>query len=157
MTHVLATAMWAGGVIAATALLRCLRRTGAASVPAQQTAAFCSALSHLATGAFAIVLVTGLYNVLQDTAQTGEPLFSLAWGSVLAAKLACVAFAALLGGWNRLAVLPDLRLRAERHDSAYPAVQRRFEAALAVEAVVMVAVLVLAALLGHTAPSTGAS
>ncbi|MCA8276545.1 CopD family protein [Burkholderia sp. AU30280] len=157
LTHVLATAMWAGGVIAATALLRCLGRTGAASVPAQQTAAFCSALSHLATGAFAVVLVTGLYNVLQDTAHTGAALFGIAWGRVLAAKLTCVAFAALLGGWNRLVVLPDLRLRAERHDTGYPAAQRRFDRALAVEAVVMVAVLALAALLGHTAPTAGAS
>jgi copper resistance protein D len=155
LAHVLATALWAGSVIAAAGLLQCFGR--GAHGPAEQRAAFCSGLSHVATGAFAVVLVTGFYNVLQDTAHTGAPLLGLAWGRVLAAKLACVAFATLLGGWNRLVVLPALRMRAEQHDPGYPAAQRRFDTALCIEAAVMLAVLALAAVLGHTAPTAGMS
>ncbi|WP_152603286.1 MULTISPECIES: CopD family protein [Burkholderia] len=155
LTHVLATALWAGSVIAAAALL--LRAVRGAHGPDEQRAAFCSALSYVATGALVVVLATGGYNVLQDTAHTGAPLLGLAWGRVLAVKLACVAFATLLGGWNRLVVLPALHMRAERHDPGYPAAQRRFDAALCIEAVVMLAILALAAVLGHTAPTVGPS
>jgi copper resistance protein D len=155
VAHVVATALWAGSVIAAACLLQRVGRDDHGA--AEPRAAFCSALSHVATGAFVVVLATGLYNVLQDTAHVGTPLLGLAWGRVLAAKLACVAFATLLGGWNRMVVLPDLQVRAERHDAGFQALQRRFDTALAVEAVVMLAVLALAALLGHTAPTVGTS
>jgi copper resistance protein D len=155
LIHLLATASWAGSVIAAAGLLRSLGPPARGAL--EQVAAFCSALSYLATGAFAIVLVTGFYNVLQDTAHTSAPLLGLAWGRLLAAKLVCVALAVALGGWNRLAVLPDLRLRAERHDPGYPVAQRRFDTALGIEAALMVAVLALAALLGHSAPTVSPS
>ncbi|WP_407671903.1 CopD family protein [Paraburkholderia hospita] len=120
-----------------------------------QKAALCSALSQLATVALAVVLVTGFYNAMQDTAHASAPLFGTAWGRLLATKLACVALATSLGGWNRLVVLPDLHARAERLDPAYPAVQRRFDSLLLTEALAMLAILALAPVLGHMAPTGG--
>jgi copper resistance protein D len=153
VVHLLATALWAGSVIVAAVLLRG-SSCGQVGSPAQR-AAFCSALSRLATAALVIVLVTGFYNVVQDTAQAGAPIFAITWGRVLAAKLTCVALAIVLGGWNRLVILPSLRTRAEQHDPGYLATQHRFDQLLTVEAVAMLAVLTLAAVLGHTAPTIG--
>ncbi|WP_156992304.1 CopD family protein [Paraburkholderia oxyphila] len=154
VVHLLATALWAGSVIAAAVLLK--GRLRGSDVSPEQRTAFCSALSHLATSALVVVLGTGFYNVLQDTAHAGAPLLDMNWGRLLAAKLTCVMAAILLGGWNRLVVLPDLRARAHRDDPDYHVVQHRFNRALVMEAAVMFAVLTLAAVLGHTAPTAGA-
>jgi len=153
VVHLSATALWAGSVIVAAVLLGgCVRPED--DSPGQR-AAFCSSLSHLATAALVVVLVTGFYNVLQDTAHASAALLQMGWGRVLVAKLACVVLAIVLGGWNRMVVLPALRTRAEQNDPAYTAQQRRFDRALAAEAVIMLAVLSLAALLGHTSPTAG--
>ena len=126
-----------------------------AHAAAGQRATFCNELSHLATAALVVVLVTGLYNVMQDTAQASAPLISMGWGRILAAKLVCVAAAVALGGWNRLVVLPDLRARAQRDGPAFMAAQGRFNTWLSVEALAMLAVLAFAAVLGHTPPTGG--
>ncbi|WP_157695933.1 CopD family protein [Caballeronia hypogeia] len=155
VVHLFATAFWAGSVIVDAILLTGMLRV--ASGGARQRAAFCSALSHLATSALVIVLVTGLYSVLQDGPHVGAAVLQMMYGRVLAGKLACVALAILLGGWNRAVVLPNLRTCAEQNGPGCLAHQRRFDVALAVEAVAMLAVLSLAALLGHTAPTVGSS
>ncbi|RKE37877.1 putative copper resistance protein D [Paraburkholderia sp. BL23I1N1] len=153
VVHLSATALWAGSVIVAAILSRGLGREP--SRPPGQRAAFCSALSHLATAALVFVLVTGFYNAVQDTAQASAPLLRTHWGRLLAAKLACVVLVTLLGGWNRMAILPDLLVLAERNDPDSPAAQRRFDGVLSVEALVMLAVLALAAVLGHMSPTGG--
>lgn len=153
VVHLSATALWAGSVIVAAILLYRLSRE--AGISPRQRADFCSALSYLATLALVVVLVTGVYNAVQDAAHASAPLFGTAWGRLLATKLACVALAITLGGWNRMMVLPDLHARAERHDPGYAAVQRRFDGLLSVEALTMLAVLALAAVLGHTSPPGG--
>ncbi|WP_179405526.1 copper resistance D family protein [Burkholderia guangdongensis] len=152
VVHLGATALWAGSVIVAATVLR---RSPATHAMAEQRATFCNELSHLATAALVVVLVTGFYNVMQDTAQASAPLFGMGWGRILAAKLVCVATAVALGGWNRLVVLPDLRARARQDSVAFMAAQGRFDAWLSVEALVMLAVLSIAAVLGHTSPTGG--
>lgn len=51
--------------------------------------------------------------------------------------------------------LSALRTLAGKSDPAYTVRQQCFDRALAAEAVVMLAVLSLAALLGHTSPTAG--
>jgi putative copper resistance protein D len=153
VVHLFATALWAGSVIVAAILLRQIVREPGR--PSGETAAFCAALSHLATAALVLVLVTGFYNAVQDTAQASAPLLHTGWGRLLAAKLSCVLLATLLGGWNRMSILPDLLGLAERNDPGYSAAQRRFDGVLSVEALIMLAVLALAAVLGHTSPTGG--
>ncbi|RKP44163.1 CopD family protein [Trinickia fusca] len=153
VVHLCATALWAGSVIVAAATLRW--SAPKAQVAAEQRVAFCTELSHLATAALLIVLITGFYNVMQDTAQASGPLFGTAWGWILAAKLVCVASAVALGGWNRVVVLPALHAQAHQDGPALMAAQGRFNAWLSVEALVMLAVLAIAAVLGHTSPTGG--
>jgi putative copper resistance protein D len=152
VAHLCATALWAGSVIVAVVVLRASRSARAA---AGQRTAFCTELSYLATAMLVVVLITGFYNVMQDTAQASAPLSGMAWGRILAAKLACVIAAVALGGWNRLKVLPDLRATAQQDGPAVLAVQARFNTWLAVEALAMLAVLAIAAVLGHTSPTGG--
>jgi len=153
VVHLCTTALWAGSVIAATFVLS--RGAGTAQATPGQRAAFRTELSHLATAALVVVLMTGLYNTMEDTAQASAPLFGTAWGRILAAKLACVAAAVALGGWNRLVVLPDLRAKVRQGGPAFLAAQARFDTWLSIEALVMLAVLTIAAVLGHTSPTGG--
>ncbi|MEX3689812.1 CopD family protein [Paraburkholderia sp. BR14263] len=154
LVHLCATALWAGSVIVASVILRRAAPVADASA-GQRAAAFRLGLSHLATAALLVVLITGLYNVMQDTAQAGVPFFGTAWGRVLSAKLACVAAAVALGGWNRWLILPDLCANAQQDGPVFMAALGRFDAWLTVEALVMLAVLVFAAVLGHTSPTGG--
>jgi copper resistance protein D len=155
VVHLGATALWAGSVIVAAVLLRRFTRASHGGAP-EPSAAFCAQLSHLATTALLVVLITGVYNVMQDTAHASQPLFGMAWGRVLAAKLTCVVLAIALGGWNRMVVLPALCARAEQHDAAgYLALQRSFDRWLTIEAFIMLAVLTIAGVLGHTSPTGG--
>ncbi|MCP3727561.1 CopD family protein [Paraburkholderia sp. CNPSo 3272] len=153
LVHLCATALWAGSVIVASVMPR--RAAPVADASAGQRAAFRLGLSHLATAALLVVLITGLYNVMQDTAQAGVPFFGTAWGRVLSAKLACVAAAVALGGWNRWMILPGLCANAQQDGPVFMAALGRFDAWLTVEALVMLAVLVFAAVLGHTSPTGG--
>lgn len=90
VVHLFATALWAGSVIVAAGLLGGLVRP--ANDSPRRRAAFCSALSHLATAALVVVLLTGFYNVLQDTAHANASLLHMGWGRVLVAKLTCVCW-----------------------------------------------------------------
>jgi putative copper resistance protein D len=150
IVHLCATAIWAGSVIVAAIVLR---RSATAQASIESRAAFRSELSYLATAALVVVLVTGFYNVLQDTGEADVRFFATPWGRILAAKLVCIATAVGLGGWNRLVVLPKLHAQALRDDSSFAATQKRSDVLLSVEALAMLVILVIAALLGHTPPT----
>ncbi len=150
VVHLGATALWAGSVIVAAPLLRRWPRIDAETDLARLR--FCARLSELATAALAIVVVTGIYNTLQDTAHLNGPLLGVPYGKLLTLKLAFVALAVLLGGYNRMVCLPHLRAAVAAGDDAQPA-QRRFNQLLAIEAVAMLAVLTIAGVLGHTSPT----
>ena len=156
--HLAATALWAGSVIVAAPLLR--HWSAAATVdPAYvgtfSRVRFCTRLSHLATCALAVVIVTGIYNATQDTAHLATPLLDVAYGRVLTLKLILVTLAVLLGAYNRMIYLPRLQRTAAGGGQAYSDAQRSFDWLLAVEAVAMLAVLAVAGMLGHTSPSGG--
>jgi len=153
VVHLGATALWAGSVIVAAPVLRRWNETAPAT-PARH-AAFCTRLSHLATSALAVVIVTGIYNVTQDTAHLTAPLLSVLYGRMLSLKLVFVTVAVLLGGYNRMIYLPRLHTTAADGGTAYRDAQRSFNRLLAVEAVAMLLVLAVAGVLGHTSPSGG--
>jgi putative copper resistance protein D len=142
--HLVFVSVWAGEVFAAVAG----RLPGQ---PPEQDAAlherlgYVQSLSASATVALAGVFATGLFNAWRNlgsvAAVTGNP-----YGELLVAKIALVFAAAALGGINRFIVIPRLA-----GDSANAA---RFTMVLRVEAAVLMAVLVLAALLSSTSPPT---
>lgn len=151
VVHLTATALWAGSVMVAAFLLR--RWNAAASDVPARCEAFCTRLSHLATMALAAVIVTGIYNAMQDTAHLTAPLLSVLYGRVLTLKLVFVTLAVLLGGYNRMIYLPRLQTTAVSGGAAYRDAQRAFDRLLAVEAIAMLVVLAAAGVLGHTSPS----
>ena len=136
--HVLATAAWAGAVFAAAL---CLPR---GDVPAVDGPGYARRLSAVATASLAVVALTGGAGAWQELGGTLAPMSpssSMDWGVVLDVKLALVAVAVALGGFNRFVVMPSL-----------PSGWRRFEHVLRIEAVVLLAALVAAAVLANGEP-----
>ena len=157
--HLAATALWAGSVIVAAPVLWRRGAEAATAVEADVARAnrvrFCTYLSHLATGALAVVIVTGIYNATQDTAHLTTPLLDVLYGRVLTLKLIVVTVAVLLGAYNRMIYLPRLQHTVAGGGQAYRNAQCSFDRLLAVEAVAMLAILIVAGVLGHTSPSGG--
>jgi putative copper resistance protein D len=144
--HLLAASLWAGLVLC-TAVGP--RWHPASRDDAQRTWRFVAALSRVATVALGLIALSGLFAAWRALG-TPVGVTRSAYGQLLAIKLLLVAAAAALGGFNRWAVLPRLRL-ALQGASAGIAV-RRFRRVIGIEAVVLLAVLALAALLAGTEP-----
>ncbi len=136
--HLLATGLWAGGVF--TAALVVLR----GHPDAVDCTRYAARLSMLATVALAGVVLTGAaiaWHGLGGTLAPLVPADGSPWGIVLDVKLALVLLAVALGGVNRLVVMPSL-----------PDSRARFARVLRVEAVVLLAALVAAAVLANGEP-----
>ncbi|MCX4146276.1 CopD family protein [Paraburkholderia madseniana] len=151
--HLCGMALWSGSVIVAAFVLS--RWDVASSRTIEQRADFCVQLSHLATVSLGVVVVSGIYNATQDTAHLAAPLLSVQYGRVLTLKLVLVTLVVLLGGTNRMLILPQLQAASTSSDPLFHIAQRRFGRLLILEAVAMLAVLATAAMLGHTSPSAG--
>ncbi|MCK9688132.1 CopD family protein [Scleromatobacter humisilvae] len=136
--HLLATGLWAGSVFAA-ALVVLRGRPDAIDVVRHARG-----LSSTATAALAGVAATGVaiaWHGLDGSAAALAPASGSSWGFALDVKLALVAIAAALGAFNRFAVMPAL-----------PASWPRFAHVLRVEAGVLLAALVAAAVLANGEP-----
>jgi copper resistance protein D len=151
LTHLCATAVWAGAVIVGAATLY-RRRHDILPEQLAARAAFCAYLSHVASISLVVVIVTGIFNATRDTAHLTAPWLDTQYGRVLTLKLVFVALAILLGGFNRMTYLPRLLAGAENRSSASAHAKRGFDRLVSFEAATMTAVLVIAALLGHTSP-----
>ncbi len=133
--HVLATSLWAGAVFAA---VLCAAR----GVPdAGDGPRYAARLSSVASWALAVAALTGAWSAWRGLGAPLSPLASSNWGVVLDVKLALVAATVALGGFNRFVVLPTL-------PRAWP----RFARILRIEAALLAAVLVAAALLANGEP-----
>jgi putative copper resistance protein D len=82
-------------------------------------------------------------------------LLSVPYGQLLTAKLTLVIVAVVLGAYNRMIYLPRFSRVAGGEDSAVLRALRSFERLLVLEALAMLGVLIVAAILGHTSPSGG--
>jgi putative copper resistance protein D len=147
--HLVLISVWVGEVLVAGA--GTLRRAASVHVDRLEQARYVEALSHSATLALAGIAASGLYAAWRALGSL-DKLSGNPYAGVLLVKLSLVAGAALLGGANRLLVMPGL-LAGLRGSGAAPAA-RRFALVLQVEALVLVAVLVAAAVLSSTAPPT---
>ncbi len=136
--HLLAIGLWTGGVIVGAGVLA---RDDADAVDGVRYAA---RLSRLASAALAAVAVTGAASAWHGLGGSLAPLApsgGSSWGLVLDAKLALVASAVALGGFNRFAVMPSL-----------PTAWRRFARVLRVESLMLLAALLAAAMLSNGEP-----
>lgn len=148
--HLVLISVWVGEVFVA-GLFTLRAATGATPAQRGEQARYVEALSHCATVALAGIVISGLYNAWHGLGSwdnaTGNP-----YATILLLKLLLVGCAALLGGVNRLFVMPSL-LRALRGDaSGDDPAARRFVLVLQVEAAVLALVLVAAAVLSATSP-----
>jgi len=144
--HVGAAATWTGVLLVAGCVIPGWRHW-----PVGARAAYGERLSSVATLAMFIALVTGAFNAWRTLGETPSTWFEpqnapyLAW---LITKLVLVACAALLGAWNRWHFLPRLVLdTGETHLDT-----TAFARVIAIEALVLVMVMSLAAKLGTTMP-----
>ena len=136
--HMLATGLWAGSVFAvALGVLR-------GEPHAVDGVRYARRLSALATAALAGVVATGVasaWHALGGSVAPLAPGTASPWGVALDVKLALVATAVALGGFNRFAVMPTL-----------PMSWSRFIRVLRIEALVLLATLVAAAWLANGEP-----
>jgi putative copper resistance protein D len=147
--HLIAISLWVGEVIVAGLFTMTLPLQGAADRAA--LGRYVEKLSASATAALAGIVITGLYGAWRNIG-TFEQLTGTAYGLALLYKLSAVLTAALLGGGNRFFVMPGLL--SALHKSSPTGATRLFTAVLQIEAVVLVGVLILAAMLSSTAPAT---
>lgn len=141
--HVLSASAWSGIVMAGgLAVLPALGTSTARGVLIRTA----GQVSNVAMFAVGFVIATGVFNTVRGSGGSLDAIVGSAWGRVLLLKLALVVFALLLGGFNRVVAMPELRRAAST------AAARRFVNVIHLEAIVMIGVLVIAAALAHSVP-----
>jgi putative copper resistance protein D len=114
-------------------------------------AGYVASLSSSATFALTGIFATGLYASWRNLGGL-DNLVGNPYGNTLVAKLLLVGVAAMLGGINRFFVMPPW-LASESTGTAVPELlPMRFKRILWIEALVLLAVVVLAAWLASTSP-----
>jgi len=140
LIHLLATAGWAGVVIAAAWPL------GRTFTVTPNAVAHITRLSNVATLTFLFAIATGLMNAYRGLGGSLVPLTNSLWGQLLQAKVLIVIVVITIGAINRFAFMKRIRMGDSR---ALPVFMRLVK----VEAVLMLIVLMAAAVLGHSIPA----
>jgi putative copper resistance protein D len=141
--HVLSASAWSGIVMAGgLAVLPALGASTARGVLIRTA----GQVSNVAFFAVGFVIATGVFNTVRGSGGSLDAIMDSTWGRVLLLKVGLVVLALVLGGFNRLVVMPELRRAAST------AAARRFVNLIHLEAIVMVGALVTAAALAHSVP-----
>lgn len=136
--HLLLVSLWLGAVfVSAYAVLPRIGHVGDAGV-------YAGLLSSGATVALAGLVATGVFNAVRALGDFSM-LTASPYGTALLVKLAFVAGAVVLGGYNRFVEMPKLQ-------AAEPGAAQRFVRVLRIESVVLAAALAAAAALSTTPP-----
>lgn len=141
--HVLSTAVWGGLVLAGGFIVLPALDASTTRGAMIRVAGFVSSASLIA---FVFVVATGLVSAERGLGGALSALRNSTWGHVLALKAALVLFAIVLGGLNRMSVLPRLRRTASTADA------HTFNNVLHLEAFVILGVFIAAAVLAQTPP-----
>jgi len=142
LVHVSAAAVWLGGVTALCWLAwRRRRRVTADGSPSIDFLPTLLRFSGVAAWALLAVVLAGGAMTLGIVDGLGD-LTATTWGKVLLAKVAVAVLAIAIGAYHRFVLLPGLEA-----DPADAAVRERVTDALAAEAVLLLAVAVLAGIL----------
>jgi putative copper resistance protein D len=143
--HSMMACLWVGEVGVAAFLIQ----PAGAREGHNDSAAYIASLSRSATFALGGIVATGLFSAWHNLGGPGA-LVGNPYGTTLLGKLALVAAAAMLGGFNRFVVMPPLLAALRDGDAAAHA--RRFTTILRIESAVLLAILIVAAILSSTAP-----
>jgi putative copper resistance protein D len=148
--HLGLISLWVGEVILAGGIM--LRATGNMTAADRRArATYVGALSSSATFALVGIFITGLYATWRSLGELGN-LVGNPYGNTLVAKLLLVGVAAILGGFNRFFVMPPWLSRESACNAVPELLPARFKRVLWVEALILLAVVVLAAWLASTSP-----
>jgi putative copper resistance protein D len=148
--HLGLISLWVGEVIIAGIVT--LRVAGDLTAEDRRArAAYVESLSSSATFALIGIFVTGVYAVWRSLSGL-ENLVGNLYGNTLVAKVLLVGVAALLGGFNRFFVMPPWLSRESAGNVAPAFLPERFKRILWIEALVLLAVVMLAAILASTSP-----
>ncbi|MGJ7917641.1 copper resistance D family protein [Massilia sp. LXY-6] len=148
--HLGLISLWVGEVMLSGAVM--LRASGNMSAADRRArAAYVASLSSSASFALTGIFITGLYASWRSLGGFGN-LFGTPYGNTLVAKLLLVAVAAMLGGFNRFFVMPPWLARESAGKAAAALLPVRFRHILRIEALVLLAVVVVAAWLASTSP-----
>lgn len=150
--HLILISLWVGEVFVAGLVTL---RQPARSIQEERLdrAKYIQALSNSATVALVGIFVTGLVSAWRGLGSFDNAT-SNPYAATLLIKLALVATAAMLGGVNRFFVMPPLLENFRSTASTTASSERRFALVLQIEAIVLFAALILAAVLSSTSPPT---
>jgi putative copper resistance protein D len=96
-----------------------------------------------------MIVVTGIFNAWRGVGSLADLLGS-AYGNTLLLKVALVAVAVVLGGLNRFRIMPRLLAALQSPHGPVAPSQQRFVQVLRIEAVILFAALVAAAVLSSS-------
>lgn len=133
LVHLIAAAVWAGGVFVMTALVWRRRRRGLPGDGAWLMIRF----SPLAAASLTAVVIAGIA-MAAIVLNSPEELWTTEWGRVLLAKTTVVGIAAVMGAINHRHLRPALA-----RDPTSPALARTTRRTLTIESVVFLAVIAL--------------
>jgi putative copper resistance protein D len=150
-THLVLVSLWVGEVIVA-GLITLRTPPEWEAKNRGECARFVSSLSTSATFALTGIFITGVLSAWRGLGSL-ENAFGNPYGTTLLIKVGLVLCAAALGGLNRFVVMPQL-LAQLRKPKPERGADGKFALILQVEACVLVAVFVAAAVLSSTSPPT---
>jgi putative copper resistance protein D len=140
--HLVSIAVWSGGVIASGFVIMPELLGGQQF---ETMGRFSRRLSQAVTIALLLIVLTGVYNSYRGLGGSLAPLVGTQWGILLDIKVALVCLAVAMGAFNRQ------MLRAHHRLSPHQA--SRLTLVLRIEAVVMVLILSVSALLANSPPA----
>jgi putative copper resistance protein D len=148
--HLALVSLWVGECIVA-GLVVLVAARDLEPADRRDRAAYVASLSSSATIGLAGIFATGLFSAWHNLGKP-EDLTGNQYGNTLVLKLALVGVAALMGGFNRLVVMPPWLAGESTGRSAGVDLPRRFRRVLLAEAAVLLGVLVVAVVLAATSP-----
>ncbi len=145
--HLWAISLWLGAVGIALAVLS--RPGSTSAIERSDVVAWVRALSSSATGALVVIAGTGAFNAWRSVGSVAN-LTGSAYGNTLLVKVALVIIAIALGGLNRFREMPRLLFALKSSQGSPAPSQQRFVRVLRIEAFVLFAALVAAAVLSSS-------
>lgn len=148
--HLLLISLWVGEVVFS-GLVVLPSLPGESLANRTDCSRYIELLSMSATFSLVGIFASGLINAWYGLG-TPKALFGNPYGTTLLVKLALVMGAVMLGGINRFFIMPGLIAALRTGGAAAIRPTRQFTMILRVEALVLLAVLVMAAILSSTSP-----
>lgn len=145
--HATAAALWLGGLVG---LLMVLRMRSASTV--RSTALIIGRFSRMAFWTVLALAAAGLTLTLTGSDASLQSLLTTTWGQLVLAKIGLTLIVVIIAAWNRRTLVPSLTAPVE-DDPALPVRWAKLLRTVRAEALVLVVILCLTAILVNTPPA----